>query len=184
MLTLRELVYALYGVGRLLRFRVDGFDAFDASPRGFWRSFWAALLVLPVWGVILLDQTGEHGASARFAITETIGYAISWLAYPLVMLKIADLLDRWPRYYSYMVAYNWFQLLQAAAWLPLVLLVKVQAPPGLIAIVWLATHGALMTYNWFLARKGLRVDAAPAIAIVVIDLLLSLVVDRFAEMIG
>ncbi|MDR3439195.1 hypothetical protein [Telmatospirillum sp.] len=183
MLKSRDLALALIGVRRLLHFGSDAFGIFDASPKGFWTSFWAAALVLPVWCLVIADQMSgmAHPSLVRFVAIQAIGYAISWLAYPLAMVKICDLLDRWPRYYGYMVAYNWFQVVQAVAWLPLVLLVDLKASPGLVAIAWLTTHGVLMTYSWFIARRGLQVDAIAASALVVIDLLLSLLIDRLSE---
>jgi hypothetical protein len=186
MLTLRQFAWAMTGVGQLLRFRRDAFVFFEATPAGFWRSFWAAILILPVWILVLVDQAAalNHPSPVSFLLAQMVGYAVSWLAYPLLMVKIGDFLDRWPRYYSYMVAYNWFQVLQAVAWFPLVFLVDAKAPAGLVAIVWLSTHGVLMTYSWFIAKRGLMIDGFAAGAIVAIDLLLSMIIDRIAEMVG
>jgi hypothetical protein len=183
MLSLGKFLAALVGIGRLLRWRTDAFDAFDKTARGFWASFWVALLILPLWCYVVADQMDQmaHPSPERFVAFQAIAYAISWLAYPLVMLRICDFLDRWPRYYTYIVAYNWFQLAQAVAWLPMLILMGIGAPRGLVAIVWLTTHGVLIGYAWFIARRGLEVDAGTASALVVIDLLLGLLIDRLAE---
>jgi hypothetical protein len=183
MLTVANLMAALVGVGRLLRWRTDAFDAFDKTARGFWASFWVALIILPLWCFVVIDQMSQTslGSPERYFAFQAIAYVISWLAYPLVMVRICDFLDRWPRYYTYMVAYNWFQLVQAIAWLPTLILISVGAPQGLIAIVWLTTHGVLVIYTWLIARRGLQVDAGAASALVIIDLLLGLLIDRLAE---
>ena len=142
-----------------------------------------ALAILPLWCYVVVDQMDKvsHPSPGRYFAFEAIAYAISWLAYPLVMVRICDFLDRWPRYYAYMVAYNWFQLAQTLAWLPTIVLMSLGAPRGLVAIVWLTTHGALIIYAWFIARRSLQVDAGTASALVIIDLLLGLLIDRLAE---
>ncbi|PKU26204.1 hypothetical protein [Telmatospirillum siberiense] len=182
MLSLGQVIAALIGVGRLLRWRDDGFDAFDKTARGFWASFWVALIILPVWCYVVTDQMVrvEQPSPESFFATQAIAYAIGWLAYPLAMVRICDFLGRWPRYYTYMVAYNWFQLVQAVAWAPMLLLMAFGAPRGLVAIVWLLTHGVLIAYAWFIARRGLQVDAGTASALVIIDLLLGVLIDRLA----
>ncbi len=40
---------SLTGALRLARFDAGGMAAFDVSFEGFWRSFWAAGLVLPLY---------------------------------------------------------------------------------------------------------------------------------------
>jgi hypothetical protein len=184
MLSVGEIAVALGGVKRLLRLQADGFDRFDATLSGFWKSFWVALFVLPIWIVLIADQmsTADGDSAWQVIVCKLIGYAVSWLAYPLLMVRICDFLGRWPRYLTYMVGYNWFQLVQTAAWLPLVLLADTGiAPKGLIAILWLGTHGVLLAYSWFLARRGLQVDGGTACALVVIDFLLSLLIDSIAD---
>jgi hypothetical protein len=184
MLTIGELAAALSGVGRLVRLQVDGFDRFDATLSGFWKSFWVALFVLPIWVLLVADQMSATapGSPWRMVACKLIGYVISWLAYPLLMVRISDFLGRWPRYLTYMVAYNWFQLVQMAAWLPLVLLAATGIlPNGAVAILWVATHGVLLAYSWFIARRGLEVDGGTACALVAIDFLLSLLIDSMAD---
>lgn len=181
MLRFSELAAALRGVSALLRLRPNAFELFDASPSGFWKSFWVAVIILPVWAALIADQAGAAHLSWRFFTVQGISYAVSWLAYPLLMVRLSDILGRWSHYYSYMVAYNWFQLVQTVAWLPLVLLLDGDAPRGLVALVWLTTHGVLLTYSWLIARRGLQVEAGTATALVIIDLLLGLLIDRLAD---
>ncbi len=179
---LRELTTAFKGVNALIRMRPDAFAFFDASRRGFWQSFWVAGALFPLWAFVLWDQLPKTQVNhpLRYAALEVAGYAISWLAYPLLMVRISDFLGRWPRYYSYMVAYNWFQIVQMLAWLPLLLLVDLGVSRGLIALIWLGTHAILLVYNWFIVRRGLEVDAGAAIALVIIDLLIGQLIDRLA----
>ncbi len=179
MLTRGELAAALKGLLRLTRFETDGFHHFDASLDGFWKSFWAAALALPVWALLQAEQmaAAHPAAPLRYAALQSIAYAVGWLAYPLLMVRISRFLDRQHNYFRYMVAYNWFQLVEAAAWLPLLVLIGSQAPADLIALVWLATHAALFAYGWFIARHGLEIEGTTAGALVIIDFLLGLLID-------
>lgn len=184
MLSAGELAASIRGIGRLLRLRPDAFESFDTTPRGFWTSFWAAVFVLPLWGLLVADQmaAAHPHAPLRYAVLQFIAYVISWLAYPLLMVRISDFLGRWPRYYSYMVPYNWFQVAQTIAWLPLIVLVDSGiASRQAAALLWLSTHAALFCYGWFIARRGLQVDAGAAVALVLIDFLLGLFIDGVAD---
>jgi hypothetical protein len=185
MLTGGELVAALAGVRQLIRFDGSGFQRFDATPAGFWKSFWAALLVLPIWAYVVSGQivAAHPDFPLRVVAFKVVGYAISWLAYPLLMVRIVDFLGRWPRYLTYMVAYNWFQIAETLVWLPLVLLLDSGlAPHSMGNLLGLAVYGLMFAYNWFLVRRGLLVERGTAIALVIIDFLLSLVIDGITDM--
>ncbi len=183
MLSRGELAGAFRGLLRIARFETDGFRYFDSTLDGFWKSFWAAALTLPIWALLQAEQMGAaHPASpVRYALLQSISYAVGWLAYPLLMVRISVFLDRQQHYFRYLVAYNWFQLVEAAAWLPLLLLIGNHAPPDLIALVWLSTHAALFAYGWFIARHGLEVEGITAAALVIIDFLLGLLIDGITQ---
>lgn len=174
MLTLR-------GVRRLVRFDPVGFLFFDASRRGFWRSFGAALVCLPVWALAEYEQIlSLHGEGVpRFLAIQVSAYAMSWLAYPLLVLKIADMLDVWPNYYRYMVAYNWFQPVLQLMWVPLLLLHAITGGQSgdLVRLLYLLIQIGQGAYGWFMARFGLGLSGWNALALTLIDVLLGLLID-------
>ena len=174
----------LQGIRRLSRFDQVGFLFFDASRKGFWRSFGGAAVCLPIWALAEYQQVATmHGEAAwRFLAIQISAYVMSWLAYPLLVLQIADWFGVWPNYYRYMVAYNWFQPVLQLVWLPLVLL---EFFPGsemndMLAVLWLLLEIVQGVYGWFLARYGLGVSASTALALAVIDSLLALLIDGIA----
>ncbi|MCZ6467897.1 MAG: hypothetical protein O6829_11555, partial [Alphaproteobacteria bacterium] len=125
MLSAREAATSLYGAYRLARFDARGMTYFETSLAGFWRSFYAAVIVAPVFAVLLAMRYaagGEATDEVRFASVEAIAYVIAWVAFPLVMVSLARLLDREERYLGYIVAYNWASVLQNGLYLPLVML--------------------------------------------------------------
>jgi hypothetical protein len=174
----------LQGVRRLSRFDPVGFLFFDASRKGFWHSFYAALVCLPIWVLAEYQQTVSlsHEAALRFLAIQVIAYLVSWLAYPLLVLQIADWFGVWPNYYRYMVAYNWFQPLLQLLWLPLLLL---EFLPGnyfgnMLGLFWIALQLIQGAYGWFLARYGLGVTPSTALAMAVLDMTLALFIDQIA----
>ena len=171
----------LQGVRRLSRFDQVGFLFFDASRKGFWRSFISALICLPIWALTVYQRilTLEGEAAIRFLIIQVTSYAVAWLAYPLLVVKIADMFGLWPNYYRYMVAYNWFQPVLQLMWVPLLLLEPLQGNQvsHLAELLYVLIQGVQGAYGWFLARFGLGLTAWNALALTLIDLLLGLLID-------
>ena len=94
MLSAREAATSLYGAYRLARFDARGMTYFETSLAGFWRSFYAAVIVAPVFAVLLVMRYaagGEAVDEARFASVEAIAYVIAWIAFPLVMVSLAQI---------------------------------------------------------------------------------------------
>ena len=52
--TAGETLRALYGAYRLARLDAGGMAYFDSSIGGFWRSFFAAVLVVPFYALLLV----------------------------------------------------------------------------------------------------------------------------------
>jgi hypothetical protein len=175
----------MYGAWRLAHLDRTAMVWFDRSIDGFWRSFWAAAIVYPGFLVLLMvrveDQQWERSSLFHIVMVETIGYVVSWTAFPLAVLSFSRWLGREPQYLGFMVAYNWSQLLQTAASLAVVAITAGDMLPAAVATTaaLLVTLAALL-YEWFIAKVALEVTAAPAAAIVLLDLVLSLFVNHIA----
>ena len=184
MLSRHEFAAAMAGVRGIVRLDSRAFAFFNATHAGFWRSFWAAAILAPFIAVavaraVLVEPPESLG---RFIAFQTIGYALSWLIFPLLMVRIADMLGRRDRYFHYMVALNWFHLAQIAFTGPLLVLEMTSLlPPVIEQLLGLIVMVALLGYEWFIARNALKVEGGTAAALVAIDLLLSLVIDRLSD---
>ncbi len=185
MLTGRYLALVFRATLRIVKLRADGIALFEGTPGGFWRSFWAAGLLAPLFFVTLLLEAShiEDGTAAtRLVLVQAIAYVVNWVAYPLLMVYVADLLQRGPHYFRYMVAYNWFRLVEAAAIYPLVLLAAAGAVDvDALAFFSLIALSAMLLYDWFIAKAALDVDGTAAAGLVLIAFLLSLVIRGVAE---
>lgn len=176
------MMLCLQGLKALVHFDPQGFLFFEASRRGFWRSFLAALLCLPIWCLSLYQPAAalDDTKLAHYLLAQMIAYVIAWLAYPLLVVRVADIFGVWQYYYRYMVAYNWFRAVLQLIWLPLLVfdLLPGSLTPGMTMSFWLMAQIAEMAYDWFLARHGLKLETGTAVALVLIDVLLGLVIDQ------
>jgi hypothetical protein len=176
-------------VGGALRLAIGdrrGLGCFDASVAGFWRSYRAAFICYPFYLFLLgirvpLAQWQSTGVPT-ILIVETISYAISWVAFPLVMLPLTRWAGREDRFLSFMVVYNWSQVPQMA----LFAIIGVDIASGLLTpstapLMELAATIAVMVYEWYIARVTLAATAAQAVLVVIIDLLLGSALDRIAQ---
>jgi hypothetical protein len=189
MTTGSEISTALHGVWRLARFDRRGMAFFDRSVGGFWRSYRAALIVYPMFLILLALSSGSgsdfDGQSAdwfRIVLVETIGFVIAWTAFPLVMLPVTRFLGREERWLDYIIAYNWMHVLQAGLLVANFLLAASGLLPVLLhGFIALATLLAVLIYTWFVARVALDTSGIAATMIVLIEQVLALLVSTTTQ---
>lgn len=173
MIGMGEVASGVYGAWLLARRRPEGLNWFDGTVAGYWRSFWAALLVAPAFLVLELITGGfGEAVSLRSVLVQLIAYVIDWVAFPLLMVFVADSLGRWPAYMRYIVAYNWSAVVQMALLLPAAVLAVV-APNGATLMLVQAITIALLVYRAYVAHVALNVGWGTSAGIVLMDVLLS-----------
>ncbi len=173
MLTWPEITRSVSGAWRLARFDPGGMNYFDLSIRGFWRSFGAAVVVLPVY--IYFVAVGFHGTDAStawFVIVKTLNYGAPWAVFPILMVGLARILNLTENYIPFIIASNWASVLQVLLFIP----VNTFAAFGGLesgggAIFYLLTLTMVLVYQWFVARTSLQTTKAIAGGLVAVDLL-------------
>ena len=181
-----EVQLAIGGALRLARGDRRGLGFFDASIDGFWRSFRAALICYPPYLLHLRFRIDapvwEAAGVVPILATETIAYVISWVAFPLLILPLARQLGRENRFLGFMVAYNWSQIPQAVLFV-LIGLDGVTGlfPPSVVQVAGLLAVIAVLVYQWFIARVALAVNAAQAMVVVIIDVVMGTALGHIAE---
>jgi branched-subunit amino acid transport protein AzlD len=180
-----EVRWALVGCLRLARGDRGGLAYFDRSLDGFWRSFFAAALSYPFFLVLLTMRVSladwNTAGGLRIILVETIGYVISWVAFPLVMLSVLRWIGREQRFFDFMVPYNWCQLPQSV----LFILVGLESETGAVSdpisqMIEIAAAIAVLVYEWYIARVALETSTAAAILVVLVDLVLGVLITRAA----
>lgn len=181
----REIAFALFGALRLLVLDRGGMAYFNRTVEGFWRSFFAAVIVVPGYAVLTLLHLGVEPVTAhplRVFLIETIAYVVGWVAFPLAMFYIARLMQRDAQYIGFIVAYNWAAVLQMAAFL---FATAIASGPlgggGAAAALTLAMTLAILLYQWYIARTALEVGGGKAAGVVVIDVALALFIAGVAD---
>ncbi len=180
-----EIVNSLFGAWRLARRDAAAMRFFNATIDGFWRSFFAAAVALPGYAILvwlrLADRLLPEGAVHALLI-EAISYVIGWTAFPLAAFYLVQIFGRPNRYIAYIVAYNWAAVLQVALYVPTALLVGGDLLPQFAGnVIALAVTAAVIFYQYFIARTALGVGAPPALALVGVDLVLSVAVHAVVE---
>lgn len=182
MITSRELAAALYGAWRLARFDPRGQDHFDASVAGFWCSFQAAVIVVPAYVFLILinlDQPVITAGPLRMVLVESLAYVISWTAFPLAMVTVAQRLGRDDNYIRFIVAHNWANVLQVAVFLPAAFISQVVGPSAQFLTI--AAMVAIFIYQWYVARTVLAITPFQAVGIVLVNLFLDIVITVIAN---
>lgn len=184
MITPGEISRSIFGAWILARFNANGITLFENTVEGFWRSFWAAAIVLPATAILLsLSNTGVTigvGAGKAFLI-HSIAYVIGWVAFPFVMFYVAQMFNRDQWYCRYIAAYNWCAVLQ----ITLLLIVSLIASSGMISSSiggWVTAVALffILAYKGFIAHVALQATWAGAAGIVFIDFCLGLMLKGWS----
>lgn len=184
MITAEEVTRSIHGAWRLARLDANGMRSFDGTEGAFWRSFFAAVLLLPAY--VLLNSIGETGAPSeaglgRLFAVEAIAYVIGWTAFPLAAFYAVGLMDRGERYFAYVTAYNWAQIIEMGLFLIVALVgVSLGADGPSLALRYFA-FGAVLVYEWFIARTALNISAALAVGLVVLGLIITIFLQTIAR---
>jgi hypothetical protein len=178
----REIYRSIYGAYLLARLDRSGMSHFNLSVDGFWRSFFAAVLVAPGYALLVaqdLSTRAEEISPAWALVVETLAYVIGWAAFPLVAIVITQMMGLSRNYAAMIIAANWAAVLQiglflAAMGLGLLL-------PALAGLLVTVATVAILSYQWFVFRTALSTTGGIAIALVLVELLLNGGISMIAD---
>ena len=186
-----EITKSINGAWRIARMDQNALNYFNMSIEGFWRSFLAVLIVVPLYVVFLVLNLGQlsgmelptnSATSKEFYVAIKLAAHIhGWLAFPVVMILISRLMDLSQRYVPYIIVWNWSNVLVMAVILPAVLLFPPSAQAGPSAnLILMAAQITVLFYGYLVARAGLQCKILTAIGVVMLDLLLGLLFNLLA----
>jgi uncharacterized membrane protein len=177
----RDVAAGLFGAYRLARFDRSGIAYFDDSAGGFWKSFFAAVIVAPFFTLLLAYNFVSEDSRIdidRYILIQAIGYVIGWVLFPLVMSRITEIIGRRRRYIRYIVAYNWCSVIQHAVYTPLaVLAADGSGAPTSANFLAFAALGYIIVYSWFVAQTALDVPKGVASMIVLLDVAIGIAIN-------
>ena len=180
-----EIVNSLYGSLRLAWGDKNGINYFNTSHLGFWRSFTAAIIVAPIFVLLLNVRYAVSNNDInffRFVSIYAIAYVIGWVAFPIIINYVTDVLGHGAKFVRYIVIYNWASVLQNLIYLPFAILVEAQLIDGTAAtIIGLCLLGLVFLYTAFITKTALEVSNGIAAAIIVFDLILSVIISATTQ---
>lgn len=183
MISLQEVGTSVRGAVRLLFGDAGGMESFDDSIERFWRSFWAAAYAAPLAVILIFAmQAGTPPKSwGRYFVVNGIIYVMAWFLWPLIMVSVARWLDRGNRYFRYIQAYNWAQLVGLGIKLGVLVMAQAmfQGRGGAFLLFFVTI--VLLVYLWFVARTVLEVSGRVAAGLVTADIAVAIAIN-FATM--
>lgn len=176
----QEILWSLQGAWLLVRRQDDGMRRLNLTVGGFWRSFFAAVLILPLYVPFSLIEAGKRGVPAgRYLVWELAVYALVWVCWPFALLALCWLLGRTRRFAAMVIASNWVSVPEYAILAGAHLIALAMPPIAPIAV--LAALAFVLTIEYFVARTALDIGAVPAIGVVTVNLLLVMMLNLFTS---
>lgn len=173
-----EIRHYVEGALRLAKGDTGGMEHFDFSTDGFFRSFWAILIVAPGYAILVADQHARAGTEGGFALVlaESVSYVLGWLALPVIAVFLTRFFGVAGRYVPLIVALNWSSLVQIAAFLaPLALGVILPGP--LIPLLMMLVTGAVLFYQGFIIKTALGCPVPIAVTFLAADLIAVMLIN-------
>ena len=176
--TIPQIAMALHGVW-LIACRKPTWEVhFDVSTEGFWKSLFAAVLVLPANILITFISSislSETDYGLHQALQDLLIYSITWLVYPVLIINGCIFFDKYERALTYLVPYNW-------ASVPLGYIVAavtivsgyISNTSSLTSFLLTIVYAVAIFLFFEVARQGLKISKLAAIGVVTFDFVLSI----------
>lgn len=184
-MTMREMINSVYGAYRLARFDPQGMDYLEQSPDGAIRSFWAAVVVLPAYILLVLARDGDTLTETPIGdalVIQSIAYIVGWTVFPVVMHLATKAINRKDKFAGFVSAYNWSSVIQVAIQLPVIALILT----GMISEDTASGMGygiliLITAYLWFVFRTSLGISGLTAAGFVLLELFTTALVADYAD---
>ena len=189
---LLEAARSIHGAWRIALLDRDALLYFNLTINGFWRSFLAVGIVLPLYLAFLVVSHGKSPgpglasgpvpALEWYVVLKMATFSTTWLLFPLIMVPISRLLDLSATYVQYIIVWNWANVLAMAVVLPAVLLFLSGVLSGQLgAMIPMAAQIPMLFYGYMVARTGLLCKPVTAVGIVALDFLMTLLFNGLAS---
>lgn len=181
-----DVAYVRNSVDAALRLALrdrSGWDAFDLTADGFYRSFFAVVLVMPfniLFDLFLVKlATDADGVQRTYdfanATFSTLALCAHCLIFPVMALFLLRFLGYADRYSALVIAHNWGSVVVQFINLPILVLYSAGFMSAAFAIdFYFIAMGLTLYYRYYVVQTALESPASIAIAIVVIHFLLQI----------
>lgn len=183
-IALQETTRGLFATWRMLLRDPRAVSLFENSHAGALRSYWAAAVILPVYVLVVgieyatpsesyanFGTLAAHSGLLSATLAEFCIFTLCWfVAWPLVVDRLAAYLDCEENFFRYVAAYNWMHVPYVLAGL----LFWTGKMSGVIHdgnafIASISLLGVLWTYHWFVLRHALGLNGGYAAMLVALE---------------
>ncbi|MGI9480884.1 MAG: hypothetical protein ACR2OR_00870 [Hyphomicrobiales bacterium] len=176
----QEVRRSLAGGIHLMRRDVSGMQFFNLTEEGFWRSFFAIILVLPLLFVAEAALGGGSAPlSARLA-RSSVNLLLHWMVFVALVLPICRAAGMGHLYMPFITVYNWCSVVGTSL-LMVPALLTISGLFGFEAgqLLAFAVSVFIIFYLWFAAKTALDGNGWSAAGFVLMDFVLNIAVDGF-----
>lgn len=110
-ISLAEIIRSLIGAWRIFLRDPNGVAFFQNDIPAFWKSFWCALLIFPIYLLLVWSNANYPDGAIddlfRASLFEVTAYTLGWVVWPVLMLLGVKIMEREKDYWGYIVLYNW-----------------------------------------------------------------------------
>ena len=180
MITKQEVFEGLYGAWRLVLGDRSAMALFDDSVLGFWKSFFAAAIVSPMYALLIIMGVIEFETSRSVPAMILLNiefYIIGWVLWPLIIGYIVPALDRDEEYALYIVAYNWANVIGASLFfITITASAMLPISAGFSALLTGVVTIGLLTYHVFIARVALDSPLGGAVGLTICEFVIGQII--------
>ncbi len=171
-------IQSLLAAWALIKLDPRAMDYFDKSADSFWKSFWAIILVAPIFFLSLnisYDLAVAQGHQISFA-AHVIEFLLRLPLVAVVMVFFTKFLRIDAHYSDMIIAFNWLWVISNYIILPLSMLISREIlPPEVTTLVVMAVAVYLELYvTWFMFKKSLKISGWLAFGVMAFKALFSL----------
>jgi len=170
--SLNEILSGIYAAWRIALRDPQAVTWLDDSVPGAWKSFVAAILVMPYYFLATRQQLADFSSLSvnlpTIILVESVCYALGWLIFPLLVHHFCVTTQREHLFRRFLVAINWSAVVQMIVLLPLVLLDASHIiPSDWQNATYLAVGLLLYVYLGMIIRDTLEIAPAGVVGLVI-----------------
>ena len=184
MISFRELKHSISGILLLVRFSPQGLDYFENNLPAFWRSYWAAIFSFPLYIGIIILQTPNSMilvGPLNSVIIYIAAYLLGWFSMPFIMFYVCRSINREDNFYQFFIVYNWATLFQITFMAAITICTKLNIfHPSIGGVLIFIAIAMILIYHAYIAHLALAVSRLGALAIVILDLTIGLLIEGWA----
>ncbi len=181
MVRIPEILWSLFGCYKIALRDENALSYFNLSEKGFWSSFTAILIAIPI---LCIQNTISYNLSDTsvpllpFLSLYLVAMVITWCLYLAAIGVASKFLNVSENFGIFVIVYNWAQVTLMAVWLPFFILTLGLLGPELSSTFGLLFVGATYVYLWFVLKDTLNIPGPTAAALAFLEFIFSLTAQQ------